>query len=112
MTAWTRRHCLCVEVRNLDYDEAAAALKIKADWLRDHIGQLPHQKFGRNAAVFCMCDLRLIQAMQTVMPPEAAELVDGPAPKPADTPEPATSAVPAYAALRPSQGRRREPAGV
>ncbi|MFH7336641.1 hypothetical protein [Streptomyces sp. KHY 26] len=85
MTAWTRRHCTCVEVRNLTYEQAAAALAITSDrWLRDNISRLPHQKFGQQPAVFCHCDLRLIQAMRTVMPPEALHLLDAPADQPAN----------------------------
>ncbi|MGY3199825.1 hypothetical protein [Streptomyces sp. TE5632] len=109
MTAWTRKHCVCTEVRNLDYDEAAAALKIKRRWLEDNISRLPHQKFGANPAVFCDCDLRLIQAMNTVMPAEADAVLNPPAAEPA---KPTIPAVPAYAALRPSQGRKRQTAGV
>lgn len=111
MTAWTRKHCVCVEVRNLDYDEAAAALKIKTDWLRDNISKLPHQKFGHNPAVFCHCDLRLIQAMKTVMPPEAQELLH----PPADPAEPTTTATPTPLTLhtaKPAQGRKRTAARV
>jgi hypothetical protein len=106
VTAWTRRHCVCVEVRNLDYDEAAAALKIKRRWLEDNISRLPHQKYGNNPAVFCHCDLRLIQAMQAVMPADAEAVLKPPAEKPAET-DTTAPPVPALAALRPSQGRRR-----
>ncbi|MFJ4469491.1 hypothetical protein ACIP2X_18635 [Streptomyces sp. NPDC089424] len=102
----SRSHCTCVVVRNYDYDEAASKLKIKADWLRDHISGLPHMKFGHNAAVFCDCDLRLIQAMNTVLPPRAAALLTPP------EASSATPADPAYAALRPSKGRKRQTAGV
>jgi hypothetical protein len=106
MTAWTRRHCVCTEVRNLDYEEAAAALKIKADWLRDNISRLPHQKFGQNPAVFCHCDLRLIQAMQTRMPVEAQNVLNQPAPEaaliPAETPT-----VRSLATAKPAKGRAR-----
>lgn len=106
MTAWTRRHCVCVEVRNLDYDEAAAALKIKRRWLEDNISRLPHQKFGKHPAVFCHCDLRLIQAMQAVMPADAEAALNPPAETPAELETPAPP-VPALAAIRPSQARRR-----
>jgi hypothetical protein len=106
VTAWTRRHCVCVEVRNLDYDEAAAALKIKRRWLEDNISRLPHQKFGNHAPVFCHCDLRLIQAMQAVMPAEAEALLNPTAPPAAELDTP-TAPPPALSALRPSQGRKR-----
>ncbi|MEZ7004972.1 hypothetical protein [Streptomyces sp. AD55] len=110
MTAFTRAHCRCVVVQNYGYDQAAQKLKIKSDWLRANIGKLPHQKFGHNQAVFCDCDLRLVQAMHTVLPSEALAVIDRPAPE--EGPAPAQPAVPAYAALRPAQGRRRQPAGI
>ncbi|MDI9836207.1 hypothetical protein [Streptomyces sp. KAU_LT] len=107
MNAWTRQHCVCTEVRNLDYEEAAAALKIKVQWLKDHICELPHQKFGHNPAVFCHCDLRLIQAMNAQVPPKALNLLNPPAeqaaPNPAKTP-----AAPDYRAARPAKGRARK----
>lgn len=106
MTAWSRRHCACVQVENLTYEQAAEALKIKADWLRDNIGRLPHQKFGKNPAVFCHCDLRLIQAMQTVMPADAEAVLDAPLGR-TTTPTPAAPHVRALSELTPSQGRRR-----
>ncbi|WP_411092221.1 hypothetical protein [Streptomyces sp. 049-1] len=106
MTAWTRRHCVCTEVRNLDYEEAAAALKIRADWLRDNIGKLPHIKFGQQPAVFCHCDLRLILAMHTAMPARAQEVLNAAAeqaaPIPAETPT-----APAYQSARPAGARGR-----
>jgi len=112
MTAWTRRHCVCTEVRNLTYEQAAEALALKTDrWLRDNISRLPHQKFGQQPAVFCMCDLRLIQAMQTVLPADALAVINPPAdqaePIPAETP-----AVRSLASIRPAQGRRRATAQV
>ncbi|MER7835269.1 hypothetical protein ABTY98_05000 [Streptomyces sp. NPDC096040] len=110
MTAWTRTHCVCTEVRNLDYDEAATALKIKRRWLEDHISKLPHQKFGANPAVFCMCDLRVIQAMQAVLPAEARAVINLPA-EPAE-PTPATPSVSPLSGLKPAQGRRRATAPV
>ncbi|MFK0063436.1 hypothetical protein ACIQTN_29925 [Streptomyces werraensis] len=106
MTAWTRRHCVCTEVRNLDYEEAAAALKIKADWLRDHISELPHQKYGQNPAVFCHCDLRLIQAMNAKVPARAQEVLNAPADQAAPVPA-ETSTVRSLATSRPAKGRAR-----
>ncbi|WP_327594610.1 hypothetical protein [Streptomyces chartreusis] len=106
MTAWTRRHCVCTEVRNLDYEEAAAALKIKVDWLRDNIGKLPHIKFGQQPAVFCHCDLRLILAMHTAMPAQALEVLNAPAEEAAPTPA-ETSTVRSLATSRPAKGRAR-----
>jgi hypothetical protein len=93
-------------VRNLDYEEAAAALKIRADWLRDNIARLPHQKYGQNAAVFCHCDLRLIQAMNTRLPEQAQEVLDAravqAAPIPAESPT-----VRSLASAKPARGRAR-----
>ncbi|MDH6489572.1 hypothetical protein [Streptomyces sp. SAI-127] len=111
MTAWTRRHCVCTEVRNLDYEEAANALKIKTDWLRDNISKLPHQKFGQNPAVFCHCDLRLIQAMNTAMPAKAQEVLNAPADQAAPTPAETPTALP-YQAARPAKRARRAVAQV
>jgi hypothetical protein len=111
MTAWTRQHCVCTVVQNLDYEEAAAALKIKADWLKDNISKLPHQKFGQNPAVFCHCDLRLIQAMKTVMPPEAMELLHPPAHQAEPTHAPTPTPRP-LAAISPAKGRKRAAAQV
>ncbi|MFD5571956.1 hypothetical protein [Streptomyces cadmiisoli] len=107
----SRSHCACVVVQNYDYDEAAAKLKIKADWLKDHISTLPHMKFGHNAAVFCDCDLRLIQAINTVLPPRAAEHLTPPQQTQAESQTTAPT-TPAYTALRPSKGRKRQTAGV
>ncbi|MFF4900545.1 hypothetical protein [Streptomyces sp. NPDC001068] len=106
MTAWTRRHCVCVEVRNLDYDEAAAALKIKRRWLEDNISRLPHQKFGQQAAVFCMCDLRVIQAIQAVLPADALAVINSPA-EPAEQDPTTTPPVLTLRNCKPAQGRKR-----
>ncbi|QIY99430.2 hypothetical protein HEP87_42870 [Streptomyces sp. S1D4-11] len=65
----SRPYCTCVVVQNYGYDEAAAKLKIKRRWLEDNVSRIPHQKFGANSAVFCDCELRLIQAMCTVPRP-------------------------------------------
>ncbi|MER6976003.1 hypothetical protein [Streptomyces carpinensis] len=113
MTAWTRTHCVCVEVRNLDYDEAAAALKIKRRWLEDNISRLPHQKYGKNEAVFCHCDLRVIQSMYAVLPPEAEAVINPPADEAAaQIPDTNTPSVLTLAAIKPAQGRRRAAARV
>ncbi|MEV0016597.1 hypothetical protein [Streptomyces tendae] len=115
MSAFTREHCTCVVVQNLDYGQAAEALNLSygAKWLQDNLAKLPHQKFGKNKAVFCHCDLRVIQAMYAVLPPEAAKVISPPAETPEqNTDQPKHPAVPAYAAARPSQGRRRQAAGV
>jgi hypothetical protein len=106
MTAWTRKHCVCAVVQNLDYEEAAAALRIKADWLRDNIGKLPHIKFGQQPAVFCHCDLRLILAMHTAMPDRAREVLAAPADQAEPTPA-VTPTAPPYQAARPAKGRAR-----
>jgi hypothetical protein len=106
MTAWTRQHCVCTVVQNLDYDEAARALKIRKRWLEDNVSKLPHQKFGQNPAVFCMCDLRVIQAMQAVLPPEALAVINPPADQAAPTPA-VTPTAPPYQAARPAKGRAR-----
>lgn len=105
MTAWTRKHCTCVEVRNLSYEQAAAALALQSDrWLRDNIRKLPHIKFGQQPAVFCHCDLRLILAMRTVLPPEALDVLNAPAEQatPVEPPTP-----PPYQAAKPAKGRAR-----
>jgi hypothetical protein len=93
----------------LDYEEAGAALRIKPDWLRDNIAKLPHQKFGQNAAVFCHCDLRLIQAMNTRLPKEARKVLDPAAEAAAPIPT-ATSAVRSLASAKPARGRARRAA--
>ncbi|WP_405759542.1 hypothetical protein OG234_13610 [Streptomyces sp. NBC_01420] len=107
MSAWTREHCVCTEVQNLSYDEAASRLGIVRSWLEDHISKLPHMKFGKNPSVFCMCDLRVINAMQSVVPAEAQAVI-----RPTAATTTPQTAAPAYAALRPSGGRKRTPAGV
>jgi hypothetical protein len=106
MTAWTREHCVCVVVENLDYEGAARALKIKETWLRDNIGKLPHIKFGQQPAVFCHCDLRLILAMHTVMPDKATAVLRAPAVQAAPTPA-ETPTAPSYQAAVPARGRAR-----
>ncbi|MFJ3545388.1 hypothetical protein ACIPQH_24870 [Streptomyces rubiginosohelvolus] len=70
-----RPYCRCKAVRNYDYDEAAAKLGCQPQWLRDNVGKLPRQKFGHNPAVFCECELALIQQMHTVLPDNVAELL-------------------------------------
>ncbi|QKW07014.1 hypothetical protein HUT18_11965 [Streptomyces sp. NA04227] len=89
-----RAYCRCTSVRNYDYNEAAQKLKCNRRFLEDNIKRLPHQKIGQQPS-FCECELALIQAMFTVIPPG---LFDEPVQIP-PTPE--------LAALRPS-GRRRQ----
>ncbi|MFB7115169.1 helix-turn-helix domain-containing protein [Streptomyces sp. NPDC056291] len=111
VTAWTRTHCDCAVVQNYNYDEAAAKLKIKRRWLEDNISRLPHQKYGKNEAVFCDCDLRIVQAMHAVLPPDAEAAINPPEQTPAESTHPATASdVPSLAAIKPAKGRRREPA--
>ncbi|MFE6551644.1 hypothetical protein ACFVHS_25035 [Streptomyces sp. NPDC057746] len=105
MTA--RPYCRCVVVCNYDYAEAAAKLKCKRRFLEDRISTLPHQKLGESVA-FCDCELALIQAMFTKTPASMEASRTPPAPQSADS----TPAVPALAAIRPTGGRRRTPAGV
>lgn len=108
MTAWTREHCSCVVVQNYDYAAAAGKLAIDQRWLERNVSRLPHQKFGAQSAVFCDCDLRVIQAMNTVLPEEALDVIrpeaDQAPVKAAENPKTAT---PAYAAARPARGRKR-----
>ncbi|OMI41392.1 hypothetical protein SPAR_00989 [Streptomyces sparsogenes DSM 40356] len=106
MTAGKRQHCTCVEVQNLDYDEAAAALKIKRRWLEDNISRLPHQKYGHNPAVFCHCDLRLIMRMRTVIPSEALHLLDQTTLEAAHAPA-ITPTVRSLASIKPARGSTR-----
>ncbi|MFF5968152.1 hypothetical protein ACFY64_31415 [Streptomyces collinus] len=65
----SRPHCTCTEVRNYDYDAAAAKLGCKVRFLKDRISRLPHQRLGESVA-FCDCDLRVVQRMFTVIPDE------------------------------------------
>ncbi|MFF1467961.1 hypothetical protein [Streptomyces mirabilis] len=95
----SRPYCTCVVVQNYGYDEAAAKLKIKRRWLEDNVGRIPHQKFGANSAVFCDCELRLIQAMCTV-PPAPAEEEAPP------TEAERTTAVMTLRSIKPSGSRR------
>ena len=97
-----REYCTCVEVRNLDYDEAADRLKCNKRWLQDNISRLPHQKYGASA-VFCNCELALIQALFTVFPDAFRDAFE-------DAPEPENEdnapAVPlALTSLVPSRAR-------
>ncbi|MBK3625453.1 hypothetical protein JHN59_11465 [Streptomyces sp. MBT49] len=94
----SRPYCSCVVVQNYGYDAAAEKLGIKRQWLEDNVGRLPRQKFGKNEAVFCDCELRLIQAMYTVAPAAA----EGRAPE-AQT----TATVPDIRSIKPSRARRR-----
>ncbi|WTW95467.1 hypothetical protein OG216_19690 [Streptomycetaceae bacterium NBC_01309] len=69
-----RPYCRCTVVQNYDYAGAAAKLGCKRSWLEDNISRLPHQKFG-SSPVFCDCELALIQAMNTVLPPAVLALL-------------------------------------
>lgn len=104
-----RPHCVCVEVRNYDYDTAAVKLGCKRRFLEDRISQIPHQKIGESVA-FCDCDLRLIQAMCTVMPDPVRRELTGPVLEPEpDVIAPALTAVPGRRSLsdiRPAGARR------
>jgi len=97
-------------VQNFDYDEAAAKLGCKRRFLEDNISRLPHQKIGTSVA-FCDCELALIQAMHSVMPPEALALIQTskrafPASAAAEITQHTASSVSALASLRPSRSRR------
>ncbi|MFE9127713.1 hypothetical protein ACFYOF_20285 [Streptomyces sp. NPDC007148] len=67
----TRPHCSCEQVRNYSVEQAAEKLGCRERLLRDHLKQVPHQKFG-DQRVFCECELRLVMAMFTVTPGSAA----------------------------------------
>jgi hypothetical protein len=94
----TRRdYCVCIEVRNWDLEQAAEKLKCRKRFLEDNLDTLPHQKLGRSVA-FCDCELRLIQARFSVLPPDLGE---------PDREAPAHAApVAALAAIKPSASRR------
>ncbi|MXM66737.1 hypothetical protein GR925_25730 [Streptomyces sp. HUCO-GS316] len=98
-----RPHCTCVEVRNYDYDAAAVKLGCKRRFLEDRIRQLPHQKIGESVA-FCDCDLRLIQAMCTVIPDQIRSELSGAEPE--VTPQPAGRR--SLRDVRPAGARRRK----
>ncbi|MFJ2206037.1 hypothetical protein [Streptomyces microflavus] len=72
-----RAYCRCKAVRNYSYDEAAEMLGCQPQWLKDNVGRLPRQKFGHAPAVFCICEIALIQQMHTVVPDNVAELLAG-----------------------------------
>ncbi|MEU6628345.1 hypothetical protein ABZ905_08635 [Streptomyces parvus] len=93
-----RAHCRCETVRNFDYEEAAEKLGCKARFLRDNIRRLPHQRMGE-AVVFCDCELDLIRALHTFVPPSVEALLNPPAPSAAP------SEVPTLHSIRPSKGR-------
>lgn len=101
MTA--RAYCRCSRVQNVDYDGAAERLCCNRRWLEDNIGRLPHQKIGQ-AVAFCDCELALIQAICTVMPPGVLP-DDDPGEQQAEE-----TKVPALAAIRPAGARRRRSA--
>ncbi|MFF4388509.1 hypothetical protein ACFY0G_17280 [Streptomyces sp. NPDC001552] len=69
-----RDYCGCANVQNYGYAEAAEKLGCFRRWLENNISNLPHQKFGATPT-FCECELAIIQAMQTVLPPAAAEFI-------------------------------------
>ncbi|WP_439082152.1 hypothetical protein [Streptomyces sp. WL006] len=94
-----RAHCRCETVRNFDYEEAAAKLGCKPRFLRDRISRLPHQRMGESV-VFCDCELDLIRAVHSFMPPSFEALLNPPAPSAAPTD------VPSLHSIRPSKGRK------
>ncbi|MFJ5890396.1 hypothetical protein [Streptomyces californicus] len=86
-----RAYCRCKAVRNYSYEEAAELLGCKPSWLEDNVARLPRQKFGQNPAVFCLCEITLIQQMHTVIPDDVKKLLaeDGKAdPQDASRPAP------------------------
>jgi hypothetical protein len=99
-------YCRCVGVQNYDYDEAAAKLKCKRRFLEDRIRTLPHQKIGGSVS-FCDCELALIQAMFTVLPPGVLDLLAAHDGQQEET-EPAT--VRALASISPSGARSKRSA--
>ncbi|MGW2075052.1 hypothetical protein ACWCPK_42700 [Streptomyces sp. NPDC001953] len=94
-----RPHCSCERVRNYSVEQAAEKLGCRERLLREHLKEVPHQKFG-DQRVLCECELRLVMAMFTVTPGSAV----GPSP---------TSETPAVRQLRQIRpaGRRRSHAG-
>lgn len=97
-----REYCRCTTVRNYKYPEAADKLGCTERWLRDHISSLPHQRIGE-AAVFCECELAIVQALCSVMPTSVEPALNEAAPAPIDAESPAIS----IRSIRPAQGRRR-----
>lgn len=75
MSRRARPHCTCAVVQAYDYDEAAAKLRCKPRFLRDHIKALPHMRLGESVS-FCECDLRAVQDMFTAeVPANVRQLV-------------------------------------
>lgn len=107
-----RPHCVCTVVQNVDYDGAAAKLGCRRGFLEDRISELPHQKIGV-AVAFCDCDLRVIQAMCTVLPDQIRRDLAGPEPEPIKAvPEPpAEIGRRSLHDVRPAGSRRRRTAG-
>lgn len=67
-----RPHCTCVEVQNIELDEAARRLKCGKRRLSDSLKQIPHQRIG-GQRVLCMCELRIAMRLFTVLPAPAVE---------------------------------------
>lgn len=98
-------YCRCVGVQNYDYDEAAAKLKCKRRFLEDRIRKLPHQKLGESVS-FCDCELALIQAMFSFLPPAALELLSANDGQQKET-EPKPEAARILASISPAGARRK-----
>lgn len=101
-----RPHCVCVQVQNYGYDQAAAKLGCKRRFLEDRISELPHQKIGE-AAVFCDCDLRVIQAMCTQIPDQVRKELGGHVAPPEAEPVTAPTGRRSLREVRPATSRRR-----
>ncbi|GHA93971.1 hypothetical protein [Streptomyces chryseus] len=97
-----REYCRCTTVRNYRYPEAADKLGCKEGWLRDHISSLPHQRIGE-AAVFCECELAIIQALCSVMPTTVELALTQAEAAPTSAENPAAN----LRTIRPAQGRKR-----
>ncbi|MET9321903.1 hypothetical protein ABZX75_17175 [Streptomyces sp. NPDC003038] len=97
-----REYCRCTTVRNYKYGEAADKLGCSERWLRDRISSLPHQRIGENA-VFCECELSIIQALCSVMPASVAPALNQAAPTLTSAETPAVT----LRSIRPAQGRKR-----
>lgn len=101
-----REYCTCVEVRNYDPDEAAARLKCRVRFLTDNLGKLPHQKIGQSVA-FCNCELALIQAMYSVLPPDVPADTVGEEPHQHRPAQMAPETVRSLQSIRPAGRRNR-----
>ncbi|MFI9026389.1 hypothetical protein [Streptomyces sp. NPDC053560] len=103
---WNRRdYCRCTAVQNWDYDEAAKKLRCFRRWLEDNISRLPHQKIGGSVA-FCDCELALIQAICSVMPPGVLPMSDD-----SGQEQQEESPVSELAHIRPAGARKRRSVG-